>query len=89
MRNQYRFTDAPRGLRWRQVQLDNIALLPGDMLPYKETWERIADNLPAGSTLIVLPRPQSPQRPIYEIVARRMQARGKRVRLIGAEQVVR
>jgi hypothetical protein len=89
MRNRYRFTDPPGGLRRRHVRLDNIALLPGAMLPFKETWEKIAGNLPEGSSLIVLPPAQSPQRAIYVAVARRMQARGKSVRLISAEQVIR
>jgi hypothetical protein len=89
MRNRYRFTGPPRGLRPRHVRLDNIALLPGDMLPFMATWEKIAGNLPKGSSLIVLPPSQSPQRAIYEAVARRMQSLGKSVRLISAEQVFR
>ena len=48
-------TSAPNDLRRRHIRLDNIALLPGDMLPFMATWEKIAGNLPAGSSLIVLP----------------------------------
>lgn len=89
MKNQYRITRAPRGRRRRTVRLDNIALLPGDMLPFRATWEKIAGNLPAGSSLIVLPPSQHPQRRIYEAVALRLRARGRPIRLITAEQVVR
>ena len=66
MRNRYRFTSAPNDLHRRHVRLDNIALLPGDMLPFMATWEKIAGNLPAGCSLIVLPPSQSPQRRIDE-----------------------
>ncbi len=89
MRNQYRFTRAPRGLRRRPVRLDNIALFPGDMLPFKATWEKIAGNLPAGSSLIVLPPSQHPQRCLYEAVATRLRALGRPIRLITAEQILR
>jgi len=89
VRNRYRVTSPPTAIRRRAVRLDNIALLPGDMLPFMATWEKIAGNLPAGSSLIVLPSSQSPQRAIYESVARRMQSLGKSVRVISAEQVFR
>jgi hypothetical protein len=89
MRDRYRFARSPKDLFRHHVRLDNIVLLPGDMLPFKATWEKIAGNLPAGTGLIVLPRSQSPQRRIYEAVARRMQALGKSVRLMSVEQVIR
>jgi len=59
------------------------------MLPFKERWEKIADNLPVGSSLIVLPPAQSPQRRIYEAVATRMRARGRPIRLMSAEQILK
>ncbi len=51
----YRFTRAPRGLRRRRVRLDNIALVPASLLPYREHWQRLANELPTGSILIVTP----------------------------------
>ncbi len=89
MTNRYRCTRAPHGRRRRPVRLDNIALFPGDMLPFRATWEKIAGNLPAGSSLIVLPPAQHPQRRIYEAVATRLRALGRPIRLITAEQVLR
>ena len=89
MRNNHRFTRPPKALRRPHVRLDNIALLPGDMLPFMATWKKIAGNLPAGTRLIILPPAQSSQRAIYEGVARRMQSHGKAVRLLAAEQVRR
>jgi hypothetical protein len=86
MTNYSRYARSPRVLRRRHVRLDNIVLLPGDMLPFKETWEKIAGNLPAGSSLIVLPPSESPQRAIYEAVAQSLRALGKPVRLIAPEQ---
>lgn len=87
MTNQYRFIRPPKAIRRRHVRLDNIVLFPGDMLPYKETWEKIAGNLPSGTRLIVLPPSQSRQRPIYEQVARRMRERGKAVRLVSPAEL--
>jgi hypothetical protein len=62
-----------------------VVPLPGDMLPFKAAWEKIAGN--PGTRSIVLPPAQSQQRAIYEGVVRRMQALGKTVRLISSEQV--
>jgi len=89
MRNRYRVTALPRDLHRRHVRLDNIALLPGDMLPFRATWEKIAGNLPAGSSLIVLPPSQHPQRRLYETIALRLRSLGRPIRMISAEQVLR
>ncbi len=89
MKNQYYFSSSPKALRRRHVRFDNIALLPGDMLPFRATWEKIAGNLPAGSSLIVLPPSQHPQRRLYETIALRLRSLGRPIRLISAEQVLR
>lgn len=89
MTNRYRFTTPPKELSRRHVRFDNIALLPGDMLPFRATWEKIAGNLPAGSSLVVLPPSRHPQRRLYETIANRLRSRGRPIRLISAEQVLR
>lgn len=89
MTNRYRFTNPPKDLSRRHVRLDNIALLPGDLLPFRETWEKIAGNLPVGSSLIVLPPSRHPQRRLYETIANRLRSLGRPIRLITAEQVFR
>ena len=89
MTNQHRLTNPPKDLSRRHVRLDNIALLPGDLLPYRATWEKIAGNLPAGSSLIVLPPARHPQRRLYETIANHLRSHGRPIRLISAEQVLR
>ena len=59
------------------------------MLPFRATCEKIAGNLPAGSSLIVLPPSRHPQRRLYEAIANRLRSRGRPIRLISAEQVLR
>ncbi len=89
MTNRYRFTTPPKELSRRHVRFDNIALLPGDMLPFRATWEKIAGNLPAGSSLIVLPPSRHSQRYLYEAIAHRLRSLGRPIRMISAEQVLR
>jgi len=44
----------------RKARLDNLALVPGDLLPLKEQWQRLANDLPEGSVLICMPPPERP-----------------------------
>ncbi len=46
----YRITRPPRAIR--KARLDNIALVPANMLPLKGTYQPIANQLPTGSVLI-------------------------------------
>jgi hypothetical protein len=39
----------------RKAHLDNLAIVPASLLPGKAEWQALANALPAGSTLIVLP----------------------------------
>jgi len=89
MTNQHRFIKPLKDLSRRHVRFDNIALLPGDMLPFRATWEKIAGNLPAGSSLIVLPPSRHSQRYLYEAIAHRLRSLGRPIGLISAEQVLR
>jgi hypothetical protein len=47
MTNYHRYARSPRALRRRHVRLDNIVILPGDMLPFKAAWEKIAGQSPS------------------------------------------
>jgi hypothetical protein len=55
MRNRYRFMRPPKAIRRAQVKLDNVALIPGNLLPFKSAYQKIANGLPKGGILIVLP----------------------------------
>ena len=43
----------PRALR--KARLDNIAIVPGSLLPYRAAYQALANRLPPGDVLIVLP----------------------------------
>jgi hypothetical protein len=46
----YHFTQAPKAVR--RARLDNIALVPASLLPLKDTYQTIANNLPGQGVLI-------------------------------------
>jgi len=50
-----RLSKPPRSLRRSAVPLDNVALVPASLLPFKSVWQAIANHLPHGDMLIVLP----------------------------------
>jgi hypothetical protein len=77
----YRFTRPPYGLRRRPARLDNIALVPASLLVYREHWQAIANSLPHGEMLIVLPCQVREQR-VARSVASQLRAKGQPVRLI-------
>jgi hypothetical protein len=74
--------EPPRTLR--KVRLDNIAIVPASLLPYKDQWQQIANALPDGDVLIYLPPTEKPQRLILERTASGLRAKGWRVTTIAA-----
>ncbi len=68
--------------RLKRTHLENFALVPGSLLPYKEEWQTIANTLPIGTVLVVLPARNHPQRQLYERVTSLLQATGYTVRII-------
>ena len=80
----YRFTRAPRPLRRRGVHRDNLVLVPASLLPVKEDWQRIANGLPSGDMLLVVPRCDKPRR-VVAAVARRLRKRGRRIAVVDQE----
>jgi hypothetical protein len=80
----YRFRRSPAALN--KAKLDNIALVPGNLLPFKDQWQKVANRLPNGSTLVILPAPTSRQRKTFETVATKLRENGKRVITLSAEQ---
>ncbi len=80
----HRIIRPPRAIR--KARLDNLALVPASMLPYKEQWQRIANALPTGSTLILLPSPTKRQRRTCEKVATQLREKGHQVATIPVER---
>ncbi len=75
----------PRALRG--AKLDNLALVPGSLLPFKEEWQKLANDLPEGSTLIILPCSNGSARRTLEKVSISMKAQGLRVSILTQEQL--
>jgi hypothetical protein len=63
----YRFTRPPRAIR--HAHLDNLALVPGSLLPYKREYPQLANNLPKGAILMILPETDQRLRQAVEKVA--------------------
>src|SRR5680860_1725586 len=51
-----RWTSPPGILRHKHVRLENIALVPASELSSLAKWQERARSLPAGDTLLVVPR---------------------------------
>jgi hypothetical protein len=73
----------------RRAKLDNLALVPGSMLPYMQACQEIANRLPKGAVLIVLPQENEPQKQTMLLVAKLLSTQGHQVAVMSAEQVHR
>jgi hypothetical protein len=63
----------------------NPALLPGNLLAQRDLWQQLADSLPAGEVLVILPIQDGPQRRALMTAAIHLQAAGHRVTTLGAD----
>jgi hypothetical protein len=80
----YQFRRPPAALR--KAKLDNLALVPANLLPFKTQWQQIANGLPKGSTLVILPTALNRQRQTVENVVKQLRERGKHVTTVSADQ---
>jgi hypothetical protein len=78
---------APRALRRPQLRLDHLTLVPASVLPQKARYEAIADRLPRGEVLLVLPPPESRERRTMERVAALFRAQGRHVTMLTEERL--
>ena len=83
------FGRPPVSLRRPGLNLDNIALVPASLLPFKSQYQALANQLPRGTVLLVLPRRRSTQRRLLVQLAGRFVARGRQVATRTAEEVCR
>jgi hypothetical protein len=67
-----------------KVHLDNVALVPANLLPFKAVWQKVANTLPKGNILIILP--DTDQRLTQAKVATLLKADGHRVTTLPAHQ---
>jgi hypothetical protein len=73
----YRFEAAPAALR--RAQRDNLALVPGDLLPCRKAWQKAANKLPDGAVLILLPHDNAIQKQALLAVAKILGEEGRQV----------
>ena len=77
-----RWCRPPRALRRPGVHLDTVAIVPAHLLPCKTTYQAIANTLPRGAVLIVLPTADTPEKRLLQTAAQRFQAKGRHVTTI-------
>ena len=77
----------PRAVRRPPVRLDNLTLVPASLLPRKADYEALADDLPRGEVLLVLPPAGSPERDTMQRVAQLFRAKGRHVTVLTEERL--
>ena len=82
----YRWTNPPKALL--KVRLDNIAIVPASMLPWKATWQKTANKLPKRGVLLCHSRKNTRQRKLLERVEEVFKRLGYAVLNLPLEQVV-
>ena len=85
--NQYRFTRPPRAVR--HATKDNLALVPGSLLPQKVIYQHIANALPRGAVLIVLPMDRPVQKQAMLDVAKQLGKQGLQVSVLPEAELAR
>ncbi len=63
--------------RWARG--DNLTVLPASMLPFKSEWQRLANKLPEGNVLFVVPEEDTPGGKSMRRVARHLGGRGRQI----------
>lgn len=67
MRRWQQYHRPPRALR--NAQLDNIAIVPASLLPQKARYQALANQLPAGDILVIMPQSTASQRVLHTVAA--------------------
>src|SRR5579884_1770694 len=81
----YTLTTPPAALRRKSTTLDNVALVPASLLPFRTRWQQLANELPKGGILICVPTHDEKPRPQFLAVARDLRDKGFTVRAVKAE----
>lgn len=80
-------TRPPRTVR--KAMLDNLAVLPGSMLSSIARYQELANELPDGGVLLVLPLNSPKQKAALLAVAKLLAEQGHQVRVVSSDQVSR
>ncbi len=84
--NRYTFTRPPRAVR--RARPDNLALVPASLLPFKAIYQQLANDLPRGAILIVLPNTAGKPGQALGNVATQIEATGHQVSVVSADRLV-
>src|ERR1700736_6255994 len=79
MKNQYRFMKPPTPIR--RAHLDNIGLVPANLLPEVQRWHKLAGEI-KDELVIVLPEKDTKQRQTLTAVAALLRGHGQVVRVV-------
>ena len=72
----------PRAVR--KARLDNLALVPASLLPFKDQWRDVANSQAGEHVLIVLPGVEKRPRRVLERVAAALREKGHQVTTMSA-----
>jgi hypothetical protein len=82
----YKRTNPPKALL--NAKLDNIAIVPASMLPFKTTWQKAANKLPRGGVLLCHSQQNTRQKKLLERVEEVFKHLGYAVMNLPMEQVI-
>ncbi len=85
MKNQDCFMRPPAPLR--RAKLDDVAPVPGNLLPYIKRWHQLAGELPKDELVIVLPEADTAQRKTLSMVADLLQKSGHHVHVVQEQEL--
>lgn len=71
-----------------KAKLDNIAIVPASLLPFKDKWQTIANNLPQGAILICHSETNTIQQKTLEKIAAQWRGKGHAVTNLSVKQFV-
>ena len=80
----YHLIKSPRAVR--KARLDNLALVPASLLPFKEQWQDVANSKPGEHVLIVLPTREKRPRTVLLRVAGYLREKGHEVTVLPLER---
>jgi peptidase E len=81
----YQFTKPPKTLL--KARLDNIAIVPASMLPFKKTLQELINNLPQGAVFLCHAEENTRQRKLLERVEETFRQQGHAVMNLSMKQV--
>ncbi len=80
----YHLIKSPRAVR--KAKLDNLALVPASLLPFKDQWQEVANSKAGEHVLIVLPKVENRSQNVLKRVAAELRDKGHQVPTISAEE---